>query len=112
MCRHAPGLVSRALTLISMKQGYEPVASDTDAALRPSPLSGISFLQRIFFMWMSPLLAQGFKGKLTMDDVPAVEENMKSKVLLDRWRELWAAAPASSKPARRMVAAMCESSGQ
>jgi ABC-type multidrug transport system fused ATPase/permease subunit len=57
-------------------------------------------------MWISPLLALGFKKKLEMEDLPNNSTKMRSAVMIQRWRRLWAESGEIKKPARRMVSVM------
>lgn len=60
-----------------------PEYSETSSELRSSLFS------RAFFTWLIPLLVAGFKGVISSEDLPDVNENLSSERLLTRVELRW-----------------------
>ncbi|KAK9783102.1 putative Multidrug resistance-associated protein [Seiridium cardinale] len=60
-----------------------PEYSGTSSELRSSLFS------RAFFIWLIPILSVGFKGVISSDDLPAVNERLSSEALTTRVESRW-----------------------
>ncbi|RYP45042.1 hypothetical protein DL768_008557 [Monosporascus sp. mg162] len=60
-----------------------PEYSETSSELRSSLFS------RAFFTWLLPVLSAGFKGVISSEDLPAVNENLSSEALTARVESKW-----------------------
>ncbi|RYP57871.1 hypothetical protein DL769_009228 [Monosporascus sp. CRB-8-3] len=60
-----------------------PEYSETSSELRSSLFS------RAFFTWLLPILSAGFKGVISSDDLPAVNEKLSSEALTARVESKW-----------------------
>ncbi|KAK9419089.1 putative Multidrug resistance-associated protein [Seiridium unicorne] len=60
-----------------------PEYSETSSELRSSLFS------RAFFIWLIPILSVGFKGVISSDDLPAVNERLSSEALTTRVESRW-----------------------
>jgi ABC-type multidrug transport system fused ATPase/permease subunit len=91
---------------------YSPLGQE-DASEGVGPNKGglseqekAGWFSKLFFGWISPLLAKGFSKKLEMEDVPVNSTGMRAESMMARWTTLWDAAADQKKPAMRMVAVM------
>jgi ATP-binding cassette, subfamily C (CFTR/MRP), member 1 len=58
---------------------------------------------RTFFWWLNPLFKEGYSKNLTMDDLYAIDDEIKGSVLYERLRKSWNSGRYASREPRQLA---------
>lgn len=76
--------------MVELDDGDYKLHVDKDNAQIKSPEEKASFISRMFYMWMNPLLEVGHKRALQMSDLYPLSRQDESQGLGDTFEEMWA----------------------
>ncbi len=81
------------LFLNRVPEGYERVNESEDDLptydRKISPETNASFISKLLFMWLNPLLLLGYKRPLEMSDLYDVQKGYHSKEVYDVFEDKW-----------------------
>jgi ATP-binding cassette, subfamily C (CFTR/MRP), member 1 len=72
-------LCVKVFLLVAESRGKNEILQDPYGQHPPEQLAGI--LNIVFSWWINPILAQGSRRILTLDDLPQIDHNLSSKLL-------------------------------
>ena len=53
------------------------------------PMQKVNWLSRAFFLWITPLVRQGYKATLNMEDLFPLGTSMTSSFIIQKFQERW-----------------------
>ncbi|MFS7976121.1 putative ABC-type xenobiotic transporter [Helianthus anomalus] len=105
-CSSISRLISKSSTGITVEPESKPV-DEVEKSLNVSGWASASFVSKLFWFWMNPLLKKGYKTHLKLKDIPTLSPKHRAEKMSILFEQNWPKAEENSKHPVRTTLIRC-----